>query len=309
MSMFEKVCILGSLGAVGLFSVYSIFAPSKNKLKKEEIQQKRQKLVNDDNMRVLYSTMTFFYLQGFEQEKLQSFHNLYDILQISKPKLVALQLSEKEYEEKYQAIINHPQYPELMRKVDFYLQTKSEEIKNMQELDLKHLEKLYIFDYCKKNKCQVLFCDKSPSELRAMYQAKLQLSKLHLEENKDIPSQLKELYSEDLKKFDSQAIKKQKQSIQDIEKEIKKEIYEDFRYNFFVDKVISELQPKTSLIPSNPYKTLVGLVEPEDLEGITKLWKNKFKTTYGHEILEDEEALNRRMQKQNQQPSNLQAQA
>lgn len=64
-----------------------------------------------------------------------------------------------------------------MRKVDFLLQTKSEEIKDMKELDLKHLEKLYIFDFCKRNKCKVLFADKSPAELRSMYQAKLQLSK------------------------------------------------------------------------------------------------------------------------------------
>lgn len=94
MSLFEKVCILGSLGAVGVFSVYSIFAPAKKgSLKKEDVQQKRDKLLKDKNMRILYSTMTFFYLQGFEQENLHSFYNLYDILTISKPKLVALQLS------------------------------------------------------------------------------------------------------------------------------------------------------------------------------------------------------------------------
>jgi len=54
---------------------------------------------------------------------------------------------------------------------------------------------------------------------------------------------------------------------------------------------MEEIQPKASLFPSNPYKTLVGLVEPEDLDGITNLWKNKFKSTYGHEIIEDEEIL------------------
>lgn len=54
---------------------------------------------------------------------------------------------------------------------------------------------------------------------------------------------------------------------------------------------MTELTPKATFIPSNPYKTLVGLVEPEDLDGITKLWKNKFKSTYGHEIIEDEDVL------------------
>lgn len=82
----------------------------------------------------------------------------------------------------------HPQYPELMRRLDFYLQTKSDEIASMKELDLKHLEKLYIFDYCKKNKCKVILADKSPAELKSMYQAKLKLAKFHVDEEKQIPS-------------------------------------------------------------------------------------------------------------------------
>jgi len=32
---------------------------------------------------------------------MRSFYNLYDVLKISKPKLIALQLSEKEFEDKY----------------------------------------------------------------------------------------------------------------------------------------------------------------------------------------------------------------
>ena len=52
---------------------------------------------------------------------------------------------------------------------------------------------------------------------------------------------------------------------------------------------MDELKPKSTFLPSNPYKTLIGLVEPDDLDGISNNWKNKFKTTYGHEILEDED--------------------
>jgi len=37
MSLFEKICILGSLGSVGLFSVWSIFAPSKGSLSSDEV--------------------------------------------------------------------------------------------------------------------------------------------------------------------------------------------------------------------------------------------------------------------------------
>ena len=48
-----------------------------------------------------------------------------------------------------------------MKKVDYYMKSRSEEILNMKELDLKNLEKLYLIDFCKKNKCQILFADKS----------------------------------------------------------------------------------------------------------------------------------------------------
>lgn len=71
-----------------------------------------------------------------------------------------------------------------MRRLDFYLQTKSDEITSIKELDLKHLEKLYVFDYCKRNKCKVIFADKSPSELRNMFQAKLQQANIHTYETK-----------------------------------------------------------------------------------------------------------------------------
>lgn len=54
-------------------------------------------------------------------------------------------------------------------------------------------------------------------------------------------------------------------------------------------------------MPSSPYKTLVGLVEPEDLEGVSTLWKNKFRATYGHEIIEDEEVVAKRENKLSQQ--------
>ena len=57
----------------------------------------------------------------------------------------------------------------------------------MKELDLKHLEKLYLFDYCKKNKCKIIYGDKTPAELRGMYQAKLKLSEFHVDEGKQVP--------------------------------------------------------------------------------------------------------------------------
>ena len=62
-----------------------------------------------------------------------------------------------------------------MKKLEFYLKTKSEEIKEMKEVELKHLEKLYLMDYCNKNKCQLIFGDKSQNELDKNFAAKLKL--------------------------------------------------------------------------------------------------------------------------------------
>lgn len=45
-------------------------------------------------MRVLYSTMTFFYLQGFKRTG-EDLAQLKEVLDVAKPKLVALQISEK----------------------------------------------------------------------------------------------------------------------------------------------------------------------------------------------------------------------
>ena len=42
------------------------------------------------------------------------------------------------------------------------------------------------------------------------------------------------------------------------------------------------LKPKYSIIPSSPYKTIVGVTEEELVSGISNLWKNKFKSAYGH---------------------------
>ena len=54
---------------------------------------------------------------------------------------------------------------------------------------------------------------------------------------------------------------------------------------------MEELKPKYSFLPSNPYKTIVGLVEPEILNHISNEWKQTFKSTYGHEIMEDESVI------------------
>lgn len=46
-------------------------------------------------------------------------------------------------------------------------------------------------------------------------------------------------------------------------------------------------------LPSTPFKTIYGVVRPELLNGVARRWKDKFKTDYGHEIIEDEEVVER----------------
>lgn len=53
---------------VGAVSLYQILKPtnySKVGNKKEEMQTIRNKILEDKHTRMLYSTMTFFYLHGF----------------------------------------------------------------------------------------------------------------------------------------------------------------------------------------------------------------------------------------------------
>ena len=59
---------------------------------------------------MLYSTMSFFYLQGFKSKNLDSFYKLHDVLSIEKPQLVALPISKDDYDEKYLKVIHHPKF-------------------------------------------------------------------------------------------------------------------------------------------------------------------------------------------------------
>jgi hypothetical protein len=57
----------------------------------------RQELVKRHDTKLLYSTMSFFYLQGFESESIDSFITLKKILDIEKPNIVALPISKSDY--------------------------------------------------------------------------------------------------------------------------------------------------------------------------------------------------------------------
>mgnify|MGYP000621442254 CR=1 FL=1 len=59
----------------------------------------------------------------------------------------------------------------------------------------------------------------------------------------------------------------------------------------YVSEIMRHLEPKFSILPKNPYTTIVGLVEPTNLEGVATAWKYKFKSIHGHTIMEDERVL------------------
>ena len=64
-NIFEKVTALGFIGA----SVFFIGVPffKDNKSSKHDSFKVRQELLSRVDTKMLYSTMSFFYLQGFQQ--------------------------------------------------------------------------------------------------------------------------------------------------------------------------------------------------------------------------------------------------
>ncbi|KRX08154.1 hypothetical protein PPERSA_01699 [Pseudocohnilembus persalinus] len=168
----------------------------------------------------------------------------------------------------------------------------------------------------------------SYKDLVNMYSSKLKLQKLAKDEQ-NLPEELSKLYQDSEKiKSESKVFQQdQKEKIKTStahelrnmsEEEIKDEIFNEYRQSYFVDRVMDELKPKYSFIPSNPYKTIVGIVEPEHVNPIAKKWKNNFRSVYGHEIMEDEQVeakfqeyelgISNQQQSQQQQSSQQQQQ-
>jgi hypothetical protein len=50
-------------------------------------------------------------------------------------------------------------------------------------------------------------------------------------------------------------------------------------------------QLKFALSPESPFKHIVGIIEPELMEGVSRRWKEKFRQNYSHTVMEDEEVL------------------
>ncbi len=87
--------------------------------------QKRLEILKKENVKILYSTMSFLYLYGYEPKHQDSFFTLYDILNFFKPNLVAVSLSEKEYQDTISKLMGAPKFDEMMQRVEYFAKIKS----------------------------------------------------------------------------------------------------------------------------------------------------------------------------------------
>jgi hypothetical protein len=107
-NLFEKIFLAGSIGVSILFMGAMYFKSPKGE--KHDSFKVRQELVKTNDVKMLYSTMSFFYLQGFKSKSIESFYRLYDIMKIEKPQLVAIPVSKEDYDDKYSKVISHPKF-------------------------------------------------------------------------------------------------------------------------------------------------------------------------------------------------------
>jgi hypothetical protein len=90
-SIFEKVVLGGLVTSTAIFTAWSIFRDPE--VKKEDAFKTRQELLKEKNVKMLYSTMSFFYLLGFKSKDPHSFITLQTVLNIEAPQIVAIPIS------------------------------------------------------------------------------------------------------------------------------------------------------------------------------------------------------------------------
>lgn len=101
--------------------------------------------------------MSFLYLTSY-QGTAKNLFLLKDVLDLAKPQIVALQLSETDYISQYSNIVRHPKFYEIMHNVDQMIESKDEvKLNSMTDLDIsKGFENLYLISYCNQIGCKVL---------------------------------------------------------------------------------------------------------------------------------------------------------
>ena len=78
MNLFEKGFIAASLGATFAFMGAMYFKGSSGD--KKDAFKVRQELIQRDDVKILYSTISFFYLQAFKPKSIDSLFTLQKIL-------------------------------------------------------------------------------------------------------------------------------------------------------------------------------------------------------------------------------------
>ena len=170
-SIFEKVFLGGLVTSTAVFTCWSIFRDPE--VKKEDAFKIRQDLLKEKNVKMLYSTMSFFYLCGFKSKDPHSFITLQTILNIENPQIVALPLSKEDYEEKYEKALGHPRFRAAMDAFRFSVKNKKDmEIRNVRDFNLKNLELLYLIDHCNSLKtCKVVYARKERDSYKRIEEA------------------------------------------------------------------------------------------------------------------------------------------
>ena len=61
----------------------------------------------------------------------------------------------------------------------------------------------------------------------------------------------------------------------------------ELKMDDYTDKIIEQIKPKSkfSLIPDSPFKTIIGIIEPELMYETSRKWKEKFKQNYSHQVI------------------------
>lgn len=184
-----------------------------------------------------------------------------EIINFIKPRYVGIKQSEQDYNKNYEKYARSPAFRNDMKKLDFQIKTKNdEEQKNFRGWEVKDLHNFYLFDYCLRSKCQVIFGDLDEDLLNRKEIAK---------------NKMKELKENMSKNLDG-LVEKKETSIDVSLKALRNE--------FLVEQMMDKISPRYTVMPQPLNKTLFAIGSAEDIEQIGQIWKNKFKNTYKHEI-------------------------
>lgn len=121
-SIFEKLVLGAMVTSTAAFAGYCMFKDPE--VKKEDAFKVRQELLHKKNVKMLYSTMSFFYLMGFKSKDPESFITLQSILNIETPQIIAVPLSKEDYDEKYEKAMSHPRFKDAMNNFRFNVKNR-----------------------------------------------------------------------------------------------------------------------------------------------------------------------------------------